>query len=90
MSPPVRPRRGGAERNETMTILAPTDTYAFEQWLLHNHPDLFDEWELEACEWLELDEWLWKEHYEVLDGWDRFRAANPDWRPNIDIERNGS
>lgn len=63
----------------------PTDNYAFEQWLLRNHPDVFGEWELEASEWLDLDDWLWQEHYEVLDEWQRFRSANPTWRPDKTI-----
>jgi len=69
-----------------MTKIHATDTYAFEQWLLATHEDLFEEWELEACEWIELDDWLDKEHYEVLNEWDEFRDANPTWRPGELIE----
>lgn len=58
-----------------MSALSPTDTYEFEQWLLERYPGLFSEWELEACEWLELDEWLGKEHWEVLDEWWRHKRA---------------
>lgn len=64
-----------------MTILHPANTWVFEQWLLETHPELFTEWELEACEWLDLDKWLDKEHYQVLDEWQKFRSANPMWRP---------
>ena len=39
-----------------MSVIRLTNTYAFEQWLLQSHPDLFVEWELEASEWLDLDE----------------------------------
>jgi len=57
-----------------MSVLSPTDTLEFERWLLANHPELFNEWELEACEWLELDEWLEREHWEVLDEWWKRKA----------------
>jgi len=58
-----------------MTTLVPTDTLEFEKWLLDNYPDLFSEWELEACEWLDLDEWLNLEHWEVLAEWRRYKAG---------------
>lgn len=64
-----------------MTILHIANTWIFEQWLLQTYPGLFSEWELEACEWLDLDEWLDKEHYRVLDEWQKFRFANPAWHP---------
>lgn len=51
-----------------MSVLALTNTLEFERWLLANHLDLFNEWELEACEWLELDEWLEREHWEIVVG----------------------
>lgn len=59
-----------------MTLLHPTDTYRFEQWLLEMYPDLFTEWELEASQWLDLDEWLAREHYHVLDEWWKHRKGD--------------
>lgn len=53
-----------------------TDTYRFEQWLLETHPALFAEWESEASEWLDLDEWLDREHYYVLVEWQKHREGD--------------
>jgi hypothetical protein len=42
----------------------------FEEWLLENYRDLFEEWELgESGEYLDLDEWVKRNYYEVWDTW---------------------
>lgn len=64
-----------------MSIIRLTNTYAFEQWLLQNHPDLFEEWELEASEFLDLDEWLDRQHYWVLRKW---------WQRSRDVAEAGA
>ena len=37
-----------------------------EEWMMANFPDGFSEWELTASEWLDLDEWLEMEYYDVF------------------------
>jgi hypothetical protein len=42
------------------------DPTALEHWLEKHRPDLLDEWHVEASEYLDLDEWLEREHWIVL------------------------
>lgn len=44
----------------------------FEAWIEENHLALFREWETEASEFLELMQWISKEHFEVLDEYYKF------------------
>ena len=43
------------------------DARNLERWTDNFYPDLFDEWECEAAEWLDFWDWLGREYPEVLD-----------------------
>jgi len=43
------------------------DAGNLERWADDFCPDLFDEWECEAAEWLDFWDWLEREYPEVLD-----------------------
>jgi len=40
-----------------MSQLNPLALGPFEDWAIQNHLDVFEEWELEASEWLDFDEY---------------------------------
>jgi hypothetical protein len=44
----------------------------FEEWLEKFYPETWSEWELEASEWIELDEFLERHHYEILGEWEHY------------------
>jgi len=49
--------------------ISPIDIPRFEKWVLEYYADEFDEWELEASEWIELDEFIWRNYPEIIYKW---------------------
>ena len=41
----------------------------FERWVIETHPQLFSEWETEAAEYIDLDDWMEREHCYVTAAW---------------------
>jgi len=52
-------------------------TPEFYTWVLKTHPALFEDWELEASEWVDLDEWLKREAAHVIEEWNTFCRTKP-------------
>lgn len=57
-----------------MAKISPVDIPRFEQWVLENYADEFNEWELEASEWIELDEFIWQNYPEIIYEWQEGRT----------------
>lgn len=41
----------------------------FEEWVIEHYPNLFSEWETEAAEFMDIDEWMERTHYNVIAIW---------------------
>ena len=52
-----------------MSLVPITEQIAFEEWVIKTYPDLFNEWEVNVAEYIDLNEWLEQEHYSVIDAW---------------------
>ena len=59
----------------TMSVIPALDLPRFEAWIIKTYPSLFGEWEREAAEFVDLDQWLEHNHYTVIDAWRRYHAT---------------
>ena len=48
-----------------------SDQRAFEEWLIENHPYIFEEWELEVSHLLELEEFVQRLYWKIWEFWNR-------------------
>lgn len=47
----------------------------FERWLINAYPKLFSEWELEASEYMDVDDWIEENYYAILKEWRKRKAG---------------
>ncbi len=53
------------------------DRPKFERWLIANHPDVFQNYELsDAAEYLELHEWIERgSHWRLVGEWNKYKKS---------------
>jgi hypothetical protein len=48
------------------------DPEELEKWLEKYYPRVWSDWEDEASEWIELDEFMVRHHYAILEEWEHY------------------
>lgn len=58
-----------------MTTISPVEYLDFETWFVQKYPRLFEIWELDYSDMLDLDEWVEREYYKIINEWNRSRKT---------------